>query len=126
MTTDPRALVERLRKGYDDWRFTILADAADAIEALLAERDSFETLWRSTMDVLEAERAERDALRAEMAKEGWRQCAVGQRTTQFCGQLEAAVLAEREACARVCDLMDHDEPRLGAACACAIRRRSER
>jgi hypothetical protein len=35
-------------------------------------------------------------------EEGWRQCAKGQRTTQFCGLLEEAVRAEREACARLC------------------------
>ena len=34
-------------------------------------------------------------LKDEMIRDGWRQCAVGQRTTQFCGQLEAAVAAER-------------------------------
>lgn len=42
-----------------------------------------------------------------LKQEGWRQCAKGQRTTQFCGQMEdavaKAVLAEREACARICD-----------------------
>lgn len=31
-----------------------------------------------------------------MKSEGWRQCAEGQRTTQYCGQLEYAVNAERE------------------------------
>jgi predicted RNase H-like nuclease (RuvC/YqgF family) len=31
-----------------------------------------------------------------MIRNGWRHCAVGQHTTQFCGQLEAAVAAERE------------------------------
>jgi len=31
-----------------------------------------------------------------MKSEGWRQCAEGQRTTQFCGLLEEAVNAERE------------------------------
>jgi hypothetical protein len=36
-----------------------------------------------------------------MKSEGWRQCAVGQKTTQFCGMLEAAVQAEREACAKI-------------------------
>lgn len=34
---------------------------------------------------------------------GYRKCAEGQRTTQFCGQLEAAVAAEREACARMAE-----------------------
>ena len=42
------------------------------------------------------------AEREKMQQDGWRQCAVGQRTTQFCGQLEQAVAAEREACAKVC------------------------
>ena len=35
-------------------------------------------------------------LKKRMIRDGWRQCAVGQRTTQFCGQLEAAVEAKRE------------------------------
>lgn len=45
----------------------------------------------------------------EVAKEirdGWRQCAVGQGTTQFCAMVEEAVKAEREACAKVCDSID--------------------
>jgi hypothetical protein len=33
----------------------------------------------------------------QMIREGWRQCAEGQSTTQFCGFLEAAVAAERDA-----------------------------
>jgi hypothetical protein len=36
-------------------------------------------------------------------EEGWRQCAKGQRTTQFCGLLEEAVRAEREACAKIAE-----------------------
>ena len=43
--------------------------------------------------------AEREA----MIEQGWRQCAKDQRTTQFCGMVEQAVLAEREACAKVCE-----------------------
>lgn len=35
----------------------------------------------------------------QMIEAGWRKCAVGQRTTQFCGLLDEAVKAEREACA---------------------------
>lgn len=65
-----------------------------------------------------------EAAHARMISDGWRQCAQGQRTTQFCGQLQKAVEAEREACAKVCEEMDHDEPRMGAACAAAIRARS--
>ena len=36
----------------------------------------------------------------QMIRDGWRKCAEGQRTTQFCGLLDAAVKAEREACAK--------------------------
>ena len=42
-------------------------------------------------------------LRDRMLSEGWRQCAQGQRTTQFCGMVEQARQEEREACARVCE-----------------------
>jgi hypothetical protein len=38
-----------------------------------------------------------------MKSEGWRQCAKGQRTTQYCGLLEEAVKAEREACALIAE-----------------------
>ena len=40
---------------------------------------------------------------AQMIREGYRKCAEGQRTTQFCGLLEEAVKAEREECAKVCE-----------------------
>ena len=40
---------------------------------------------------------------AEPAEDGWRRCAEGQGETQHCGLLEAAVLAEREACAQMFD-----------------------
>ena len=40
-------------------------------------------------------------------EEGWRQCAKGQRTTQFCGLLEEAVRAEREACAKIAETAIH-------------------
>ena len=43
--------------------------------------------------------AEREAI----LKDGWRQCAKDQRTTQFCGMLQQAVLTEREACAKLID-----------------------
>ena len=94
--TTARALVERLRDAEAAIRYS-----RDMIESLLAERDSFETLWRSTMDVLETERAERDA----------------------------AVLAEREACAVICDdaatESEPDDFALDALnhCAAAIRAR---
>jgi hypothetical protein len=41
---------------------------------------------------------------AAVIEQGYRKCAEGQKTTQFCGMLEQAMLAEREACAKVCDL----------------------
>ena len=41
------------------------------------------------------------AEREVMLQDGWRQCAVGQRTTQFCAMTEEAVKAEREACAKI-------------------------
>jgi hypothetical protein len=51
--------------------------------------------------------AEREAI----LKDGWRQCAKDQRTTQFCGMLQQAVLTEREACAKVCqDEIDRVKP----------------
>jgi hypothetical protein len=58
-----------------------------------------------TQDEIAQGVADRDAERAELRAEimanlrlnGWRQCAVGQKTTQFCGLLEEAVKAEREA-----------------------------
>ncbi len=44
--------------------------------------------------------AERAEIMANLRLNGWRQCAVGQKTTQFCGMLEAAVQAEREKVAK--------------------------
>ena len=39
--------------------------------------------------------------RDDLIRDGWRQCAEGQRTTQHCGLLDAAVKAEREACCKI-------------------------
>ena len=71
-----------------------------------------------------------------LKSQGYRQCAKGQRTTQFCGMLQEAVKAEREACAKVCDKMWHEwlnspienEPNKPDAedCAEAIRARAIR
>jgi hypothetical protein len=41
--------------------------------------------------------------RERMKSEGWRQCAEGQHTTQYCGLLEDSVKAEREECAKLCE-----------------------
>ncbi len=35
---------------------------------------------------------------ADMLRDGWRQCAKGQHTTQFCGQLESALLEAKACC----------------------------
>ena len=66
----------------------------------------------------------------QMIRDGYRKCAEGQRTTQFCGLLEEAVKAEREACAKVCDAKAVIEGAViegGTAqrCAAAIRARQE-
>jgi hypothetical protein len=74
--------------------------------------------------------------RINMKIDGWRQCAKGQRTTQFCGQLEVAVAAEREACAMTCEQQGKGRKALehyaaltysGSAhdCAAAIRARCD-
>jgi len=72
-----------------------------------------------------------------LISQGYRKCAKGQRTTQYCGLLEDAVQAEREACAKVCDHMKNDiynnsqedtQPMAHAVanfCAEAIRERGE-
>ena len=60
-----------------------------------------------------------------MIRDGYRKCAEGQRTTQFCGLLDAAVKAEREACAKVCEdtaLLPDAGP---LYCAAAIRARGQ-
>jgi hypothetical protein len=61
------------------------------------------------------------AERNRMISEGWRQCAQGQRTTQFCAVAEQARLEEREACAQVCDPYTH-----GQWFAAAIRARGSK
>ena len=66
-------------------------------------------------------------VRARFVLDGYRRCADGQRATQFCGQLEAAVKAEREACAAICDsygMPDGTSP-TAAALAEAIRERGQ-
>ena len=104
-----------------------------------------ETILRLARDaafhtpVMEGELLRFAALIEEHLKDqGYRQCAKGQRTTQFCGMVEEAVRAEREACAKVCDetvahhyikqlIPAKDEAMLLAACAdcaAAIRGRN--
>jgi hypothetical protein len=78
--------------------------------------------------------AERAEIMANLRLNGWRQCAVGQKTTQFCGMLEAAVQAEREACAKLCEEIARRNDAEGSdvdwvtgnmECADAIRARGE-
>jgi hypothetical protein len=75
---------------------------------------------------------ERFASRVEehLISQGYRKCAEGQRTTQFCAMVEAIRKEEREACARVAEngnFLHDDSPeaRFGKACAAAIRRRGQ-
>jgi hypothetical protein len=78
----------------------------------MAEEAGFQTdlqdVW-ITYDGIWSEEFERFAAlvaaekEQQMIRDGYRKCAEGQRTTQFCGLLEEAVKAEREACAKICD-----------------------
>ena len=63
-----------------------------------------------------------DIMEAQMIREGWRQCAEGQWTTQYCGLLEEAVKAERDACAK---MVDHILREGGGTWGDAIRARGE-
>ena len=60
------------------------------------------------------------AERERMKSEGWRHCAEGQITTQYCGLLEAAVKAEREVCEKLCEEIGGAE---ALDCAADIRAR---
>jgi hypothetical protein len=68
-------------------------------------------------------------MRDHMIADGWRQCAQGQKTTQFCAVAEQARLEEREACAQVCEaryMGDNNREDMEARrCAAAIRARSK-
>jgi hypothetical protein len=54
----------------------------------------------------------RRTIEQEFKAAGWRRCAEGQGETQFCAMLEAAVLAEREACAKVVENLLGENPNL--------------
>lgn len=106
--------------------------------------DSSFCRWSAYSDDLErffhkAYAAGAAAERESMTKDGWRRCAVNQRTTQFCGMLEDAVKAEREACAKVCEAQENKivkshparvefDPNsyMAKFCAAAIRARGEK
>ena len=59
-----------------------------------------------------------------LIRDGYRKCAEGQRTTQYCGLLDAAVKAEREVCAKMFDgeVWAYDYREIAAA----IRARGEK
>ena len=61
----------------------------------------------------------------QMIRDGWRQCAKGQRTTQYCGLLDAAVKDEREACATVAEAYEPTCDTCPSGVSNAIRARSE-
>ena len=63
--------------------------------------------------------------RDDLIRDGWRQCAEGQRTTQHCGLLDAAVRAEREACAKVAESYEPTCDTCPSGVANAIRARGE-
>jgi hypothetical protein len=66
-----------------------------------------------------------ESVRCKMISEGWRQCAQGQRTSQFCAVAEQVRLEEREACVKVCE---NEGARIDASwtsCAAAIRARGQ-
>lgn len=104
----------RLQHFARDWRFLTTPDP----EAVTADQ-----LREAVEQALADERS-------RMIADGWRQCAQGQRTTQWCGAAEAAIAAEREACAKVCDAIEngayHDGHRAAGVaweCADSIRAR---
>jgi hypothetical protein len=74
--------------------------------------------------------------RGRLISEGWRQCAQGQKTTQFCAVAEQVRAEEREACAQECDKIERRKwetvmnggamQGIGARdCAAAIRARGQ-
>ena len=61
----------------------------------------------------------------QMIRDGWRKCAERQRTTQYCGLLDAAVKAEREECAKLCNHVPGLSIDGAKRAAAAIRARGE-
>ena len=96
-------------------------------------RDDIDKFWNQAIDesIAAGEKFTRysfvELLEREMIRDGWRQCAKGQKTTQFCGQIEAAVAAEREACAKKAERWDafHPDSNYGHCIAKLIRERWE-
>ena len=86
MLTDVVTTVDELA------RFAALVAAAERERIIAANAPEIERI-----------NAHIEGTRNRMIADGWRQCAQGQKTTQFCGMAEQARLEEREACARVCE-----------------------
>ena len=88
--------------------------------------------WTSWVGVHSTEFLERFAAlvaaekEQQMIRDGYRKCASGQRTTQFCGLLDAAVKAEREECAKLCDHVPGLSIDGAKRVAAAIRARGEK
>lgn len=62
-------------------------------------------LWMTSDERIAAVERFAALVETHLKDQGYRQCAKGQRTTQFCGMLEQAVQAKQEACANVADLV---------------------
>ena len=79
-----------------------MTDLRKAAEMALEVLEELQFINASFLKCDKAAEALRQALaqpeQDELLKQGWRQCAVGQRTTQYCGIAEQARLEEREAC----------------------------
>ena len=71
-------------------REDIIAKAREAGASQLENTPGFIDYLERFAAIVEAKKEQ------VMVNSGWRQCAKGQKTTQFCGQLEAAVQAERQ------------------------------
>jgi hypothetical protein len=97
---------QSLLAGAEAEREALRADAERYQEWKRAFRDGECGLWNALCDANSD--AEHDAaidaalIQRHLIASGYRKCAAGQRTSQFCGQLEQAVLAEREACLDWC------------------------
>jgi hypothetical protein len=63
--------------------------------------------WVTATGVIKWSELERFAalVKQHLIASGYRKCAEGQGVTQHCGMVEQAVKDEKEACARVCDLV---------------------
>ena len=79
-----------------------MSDLRKAAEMALEVLEELQFINASFLKCDKAAEALRQALsqpeQDELLKQGWRQCAIGQRTTQYCGMAEQARLEEREAC----------------------------